>query len=61
MVSDESANAARACGICSIIARIESGAFADLVAELPRSEGDSLKNARMTLVEVRPEVIDGPG
>jgi diadenosine tetraphosphate (Ap4A) HIT family hydrolase len=37
MGPDEAAGAARACGICSIIARIESGGFGDLVAELPRS------------------------
>ena len=28
---------ARPCGICAIIARIRSGDFPDLVAELPRS------------------------
>ena len=37
MVSDEAPSAARACGICAIIGRIESGSFDDLVAELPRS------------------------
>jgi diadenosine tetraphosphate (Ap4A) HIT family hydrolase len=37
MVPDESADGARKCGICEIIGRIESGSFADLVAELPRS------------------------
>ena len=30
-------SAARPCGICAIINRIKSGAFADFVAELPRS------------------------
>jgi diadenosine tetraphosphate (Ap4A) HIT family hydrolase len=35
MVPDESAG--RACGICSIITRIRSGAFVDWIAELPRS------------------------
>jgi diadenosine tetraphosphate (Ap4A) HIT family hydrolase len=37
MVPDEAPSAARACGICAIIRRIESGKFDDLVAELPRS------------------------
>jgi diadenosine tetraphosphate (Ap4A) HIT family hydrolase len=37
MVPDEAAGAARNCGICAIIGRIESGSFDDLVAELPRS------------------------
>jgi diadenosine tetraphosphate (Ap4A) HIT family hydrolase len=37
MVPDEAAGGARACGICSIIAHIESGGFGDLVAELSRS------------------------
>jgi diadenosine tetraphosphate (Ap4A) HIT family hydrolase len=37
MLPDEAAGAARACGICAIIGRLESGGFDDLVAELPRS------------------------
>jgi len=37
MVSDEAPSAARTCGICAIIGRIESGSFGDLIAELPRS------------------------
>src|ERR1700680_2237619 len=37
MVPGEAAGAARNCGICAIIGRIESGSFDDLVAELPRS------------------------
>lgn len=37
MAPHEAAGGTRACGICAIIERITSGAFSDLVAELPRS------------------------